>query len=228
MILIIFKKYLKQMTSWIDVTQTLEEGIIFWPEDTPPQIRRSAALSNGDMVNATRLNINVHTLTHIDAPLHFLEGKADISQMPIECMTGKAKVYEINTGKNISREDVIKAEQRVGRIEKEDKILFKTHLSKRDWTKDNFYYDYPALTNDAAQYLAEKQIRLTGIDYLSIAPYDNLVEVHEILLGNNIWVIEGLKLSDIREGNFEIIATPLKIKDSDGSPARVLLKPVND
>jgi arylformamidase len=213
------------MASWIDVTQTLEEGIIFWPEDTQPQIRQSSALSKGDMVNSTRLNINVHTLTHIDAPLHFIDGKADISQMPIEAMTGKAKVFEIATGKNISKEDIINAEERVGKIEEADKILFKTHLSNRDWIKEAFHYDYPALTNDAAQYLAEKKIILTGIDYLSIAPYDNLVDVHEILLGNEIWVIEGLRLGEIREGIYEIIATPLKIKGSDGSPARVLLRP---
>ena len=66
---------------------------------------------------------------------------------------------------------------------------------------------------------------VVGIDYLSIAPYDNLQSVHRTLLGNNIWVIEGLKLAEVEEGEYEIIATPLKIKGSDGSPARVLLRP---
>jgi arylformamidase len=215
------------MNQWIDVTQTLQEGMIHWPGDTPPQFRRSAALAKGDMVNATRININAHTGTHMDAPLHFLEGTADMTEIPVEAMTGGAKVFEVATGKNITAQDIMAAEKRVGKIAEKDKIIFRTHLSGRDWIKEDFHYDYPALTSDAAQYLADKKIILTGIDYLSVAPYDNLTEVHEILLKNQIWIIEGLKLSEITEGLYEIIAAPLKIQGADGSPARVLLKKLN-
>lgn len=214
------------MSNWIDVTKTLQQGMVHWPGQDPPTFKRVASIDKGDLANATQLNFNAHTGTHMDAPLHFVDKAADISEMPIEAMTGRAKLFEICTGKNITKADILEAEKRVGEITKGDKILFKTHLSRKEWILDKFIEDYPALEADASQYLADKKIILTGIDYLSIAPFNNLVQVHQILLSNNIWVIEGLDLSKVNEGNYEIIAMPLKIKGSDGSPARVLLKPL--
>ncbi len=212
------------MNNWIDATQTLQDGMAYWPGQDAPQFKLSASLENGDMANLTQLNLSAHTGTHMDAPLHFVAGKKDISEMPLEAMTGNAKLFEIITGKNITKENIISAEKRVGNIKKGDKILFKTHFSSKNWIMEPFDENYPALAKDAAEYLVEKEILVVGIDYLSIAPFNNLVEIHQILLEKEIWVIEGLNLSEVEEGKYEIIATPLKISGSDGSPARILLK----
>jgi arylformamidase len=212
------------MNNWIDATQSLQEGMVYWPGQDAPKFKQVASLIKGDMANLTQLSLSAHTGTHMDAPLHFVDGTKDISEMPLEAMTGDARVFEIMTGKNITKDDLISAEKRQGKIIKGDKILFKTKFSITNWTLEPFKEFYPALSRDAAEYLTEKEIMVVGIDYLSIAPFDNLVEIHEILLKKGIWVIEGLNLNQVEEGSYDIIATPLKIKGSDGSPARVLLK----
>jgi arylformamidase len=215
------------MPQWIDATQAIQEGMVHWTGQKTPEVNQVEFMDKGSMVNSTVIHLNVHTGTHMDAPCHFVNATKDISQMPLDAMVGKAKVMEVATGKDITKADIHKAEERIGALEEGGRVLFKTHFSSIDWHLMPFDESYPALTAEAARYLLEKQTILVGIDYLSIAPYNNLVEVHEILLGNEIWIIEGLNLSKAKEGNYEMIAAPLKIKGADGSPCRVLLRPLD-
>jgi Predicted metal-dependent hydrolase len=106
------------------------------------------------------------------------------------------------------------------------RVLFKTKNSSL-WGKkpEAFYKDFIALSQSAAEYLVEKKIALVGIDYLSIEAFHakgNLV--HKLLLRNNIVILEGLNLSSIKQGEYELICLPLKLMGADGSPARALLR----
>ena len=212
------------MNEWIDVTQTLQKSMAYWPGQEKPEFSLLADIKKGDMANVTKIDISCHTGTHMDAPLHFLDEAQDISTMPVSAMVGAGKIMLIEEKEHISKKAIQQAEERVGHIKKGDRILFKTHHSNKDWIMEEFRTDYTALAADGAQYLVDKGIALVGIDYLSIAPYDNLVEIHQILLKQKIWIVEGLRLLNIEEGEYEIICLPLKIKGADGAPARVLVR----
>src|SRR5690606_15876633 len=105
-----------------------------------------------------------------------------------------------------------------------DRILFRTHNSETEWEHQPFKEDYVYLSTAAARFLAEKKIHCVGIDYLSLGGKENGTQVHKLMLGNAIIIIEGLKLKNIAPGPYEMICLPLKIKGSDGAPARVIIR----
>ncbi|MBK8365452.1 MAG: cyclase family protein [Bacteroidetes bacterium] len=108
-----------------------------------------------------------------------------------------------------------------------DLIIFKTKNSDIDWISEPFNKNYISLDTDAAVYLSEIGISCIGVDYLSVAQFDHAAEVHRTLLEKKILIIEGLILFNVIPGKYEMICLPLKIKDADGAPARVLLKKIN-
>ncbi|GJQ48353.1 MAG: hypothetical protein HKUEN01_07390 [Candidatus Kuenenia stuttgartiensis] len=110
------------------------------------------------------------------------------------------------------------------RFDNVKRVLFKT-VNSSYWKFSTFKKDFVYLTKDAAQYLVDKGIRLVGVDYLSVEKFESqLAETHHTLLRNDVIILEGLDLSNVERGRYELIALPLKIKDGDGSPARVVLK----
>jgi arylformamidase len=206
--------------AWVDVTVPLKDGMVHWPSNPAVEIKRSSDLDCGGRSNVSSLHLGSHTGTHMDAPLHFIKNGASLDQMPPETTIGLAKVIEIKDSKAIDVEEISRHE-----INEADRILFKTRNSLRCWDTNEFVKDYIYLTRDAASFLAEKNVQLLGIDYLSIGEYQGQGhQTHRILLEKGIWVIEGLDLRQVSEGNYEMIALPLKIADSDGAPCRVLLR----
>ncbi|MGQ3683418.1 MAG: cyclase family protein [Candidatus Loosdrechtia sp.] len=207
---------------WIDVSVTIHSGMVSWPGDPDVCVRRVSDMETGDMVNLTRLDMSVHSGTHVDAPLHFLRKGKGITDMPLGAMIGEARVIEITDPESIKTDLLLPYA-----IEKDDRILFKTKNSQRDWTQEPFIEDFVYITTEAGRYLVECGIQTVGIDYLSVAGYKkNEVELHRLLLGADIWIIEGLNLSHVKAGRYELICLPIRIADSDGAPARVLLRPM--
>ncbi len=203
----------------IDITTTIQDGMVHWPGDIDVSLNKSNSIKNGDDYNLTSLSMSAHTSTHMDAPLHFIDGGKSISEIPLDAVIGKAKVIYIDD------ENVIKVEElKRHEIKEGDRIIFKTLNSAVDWCMKDFTENYIYISNDAAKYLADKKIKTVGIDYLSVSGMDNGVEVHNTLLGAGIWIIEGLALKDVEPGEYELICLPLKLLGSDGSPARAVLK----
>jgi arylformamidase len=158
----------------------------------------------------------------MDAPLHFVDGARSIDQIPLDATVGPARIIEIADPVAIRR-----AELELHDIQPGERLLFKTANSGRCWGSDCFYEDFTYIAEDAALFLAERQVRSVGIDYLSVGGFSqDMVETHVALLGAGIWVIEGLDLSKAPPGPCELICLPLKIIGSDGSPARAILRPV--
>lgn len=90
---------------------------------------------------------------------------------------------------------------------------------------NEFDQDFVSIRADAAQYLVDQGVMTVGVDYLSIGGFNkDGVETHQIMLGAGIWVIEGLNLSEIKPGYYELICLPLKLEGADGSPCRVVLR----
>ena len=161
----------------------------------------------------------------MDAPLHFYKDGADVTAAPFTAMFGQVRVAEI-AGAVISRAALEAYEARVGDLQTEERIFCKTANSRRNWLTRPFDESYVAVDDIAARYLVEREISVVGVDYLSVAPFADTFHTHRTLLGAGVWVIEGLDLRNITEGQYELAAMPLKIVGSDASPLRVLLRPI--
>ncbi len=158
----------------------------------------------------------------MDAPLHFFEDGISIDQMPLTATMGQARVIEIHDPESIKP-----AELEPHNIQKDERILFKTRNSAQNWQTDEFVKDFVYISHEAADYLAKIQIQTVGVDYLSVGGfYKDGPETHHALLGAHIWIIEGLNLSPVQPGNYDLLCLPIKLQGSEGAPARAVLRPL--
>jgi len=178
-------------------------------------------MDEGAHANVSRLNAGVHVGTHVDAPHHFLNDGRTIEQLPLDVLTGPCYVTQMPDGI-----EAINAEALEGMSlpSGTTRILFGTSNSKL-WSRGEteFQEDFVAVTEDGAEWLVGRGIQLVGVDYLSVAPFRDSVPTHRILLQAGIVVIEGLNLSAVPRGFYELYCLPLKLLDSDGAPARAIL-----
>lgn len=209
--------------AWIDVSSPIAGEMTVWPGQPRTERERISRLEEGDGANVSVLRLSLHTGTHMDAPLHFFTDGADITQAPYDVAIGPARLAHI-AGNAVTRADVEAYEARTGALQAGERLLFRTAKSERDWFSAPFTEDYVAVAEDAARYLAERELRLVGVDYLSVAPFKNPADTHRALLGAGVWVVEGLDLRTLDEGVYEMFGLPLRIAGSDASPLRVLLK----
>jgi arylformamidase len=194
-----------------------------WPGDPEPVLERFLKMEDGNDANVSRLAACVHLGTHVDAPHHFIAEGATTEALPLDVLVGKAYVVDLTE---------LKGHITAAALEAADlppdagRLLFKTRNS-RWWAQGDasFHTDFVALTADAAEYLVNRGVRLVGIDYLSIAPYDAPVPTHRILLGAGVVVVETLDLSAVPAGTYILYCLPLKLVGSEGAPARAILVP---
>ena len=205
---------------WIDISVTLRTGMVHWPGDRPFLIERTRDLARGDDMNLSAISLGSHSGTHIDAPLHFIPTGKSVPEMPFDAVIGPARVLEIVDPESVKPEDLAPHDIRSG-----ERILFKTRNSERCWKTDSFVEDFVYISLGAAHFLAEKGVRAVGIDYLSVGAYGkNGGETHRILLESGAWIIESLDLSGVEPGEYELICLPLKVLNSEGAPARAVLR----
>ncbi len=204
---------------WTDISTTLKSGMVHWPSDPEVVITRAVDMAKGGRCNISHLNMGSHTGTHMDAPLHFLHNGKSLDKMPLEATVGPARVIGIK-----DKEKIKVSELRQHKIRKGERVLFKTFNSRRCWKTDAFVVDFVHIPEETAVYLAKTGVRTVGVDYLSVGGYKkDGRQTHEALLGAGIWIIEGLNLSKIKPGRYELVCLPLKILNSDGAPARAIL-----
>jgi arylformamidase len=203
-------------SSWIDVSVALKTGMVSWPGDPPARISHALDMERGDPCTVSLLEMGAHTGTHMDAPAHFVRGGIGIDATPLDAAIGSARVIPIRDRKSIKPDDLVGH-----RIRRGERVLFKTHNSDHCWDTDSFFEDFVYLSAAAAQYLAERQVRLVG------GFRADGVETHQALLKAGIWVIEGLNLKRVRPGRVQLVCLPLKISGGDGGPARALVRPMN-
>ncbi len=201
---------------WIDVSVPIEAGMVVYEGDPPVEVTAALAIARGDPANVSRLVLGSHTGTHVDAPAHFLPGGAGVDELPPEWLVGPARVVECPPGP-VGAETV--ADARAG-----ERLLLKTRNSAR-WALGRFARDYQALTPEAARALVAAGVRLVGIDYLSVEAFGAPGHpVHRCLLAAGVVIVEGLDLSAVRAGAYELCCLPLRLRAGDGAPARVLLR----
>ncbi len=211
-----------EVTDWIDVSVTVRHGMPHWPDNPPIVLQRVLDTGRGDDCNVSHLAMGVHSGTHMDGPVHFLHGASGLDDMPLTATMGEARVIEIEHPREITADELGKHRLLPG-----ERVLFRTSNSVRCWRSDSFVEDFVGLSEQAAAYLAETGVRTVGIDYLSVGGYHaDGAKIHKILLGAGIWIIEGLDLSAVTGGRYEMICLPVKLHGSDGAPARAILRPI--
>jgi arylformamidase len=211
--------------SWIDISVALRNGMVHWPGDQPYLLTRVADMArDGTAYNLSIVQSSVHMGTHMDAPLHFVRDGRTMESMPLDATLGPCRVIEIQDPARVTI-----AELEPYAIQPGERILLKTRNSFRQWRTDQFLEDYVYLPVDTARYLARCEIRTIGVDALSVGGFPDAAdnpEVHRILLGAGIWIIEWLDLSSVKPGRYELACLPLKMVNSEGAPARAALRPL--
>jgi arylformamidase len=213
-----------EAAGWIDVSVTVRHGMPHWPDNPPVALERVMDLGRGDVCNLSRLAMGVHTGTHMDGPVHFLPQAPGMDAMPLAAAMGEARVVEIEDRREISASELGKHGLQAG-----ERVLFKTLNSARCWQAGRFVEDFVYISEQAARCLAEAGVRTVGVDYLSVGGYHaDGAAIHRILLEAGIWIIEGLDLSPVTGGRYEMICLPVKLHGCDGAPARAILRPIGD
>ena len=204
---------------WIDISLPLQSGMPHWPGDPVPSMARALDMDLGDICNARHLKMSAHTGTHMDAPLHFVNNSESIDRVPLTATIGPARVIQIEHPAFIGTEELTRHNIQPG-----ERILFKT---RNVWDPKAFKKVFIACNAAAARHLVERKVQTVGIDYLSIGAYEaDGVETHQIILGAGIWVIEGLDLTKVEPGLYDLICLPLKILGGDGAPARAVVRKI--
>lgn len=207
-----------------DISLPITTTMPVWPGDPPVQLERISAISDGENANVTLMHLCAHTGTHIDAPKHFIDSGKTIEDIPLEKLIGEALVLHIAEDVEVITATVLETHPQKEMLLKAKKVLFRTHNSTL-WAAHpcNFVEDYIGIDASGAMYLAELGLDLIGVDYLSIAPYKHTYEPHHILLGQEIVLLEGINLSRVPQGFYQLFCLPVNIVGSDGAPARVIL-----
>jgi arylformamidase len=203
-----------------DITLTISPDLPTWPGDPGIELVRVEKIEDGSNANVSRVDMGVHTGTHVDAPYHFLQDGISIDKLNLNLLIGRAYVLhlpdvEVITAKVLEEAQIPPRTRRV---------LFKTRNSDF-WVKEepDFQIDFVGLSEDGAEYLVRRGVKLVGVDYLSVAPYKKSRPTHEKLLEAGVVIVEGLDLSEVSQGRYTLYCLPLKLANSDGAPARAIL-----
>lgn len=204
-----------------DISLTVTPNLPVWPGDRPIELERVSKMEEGAHNNVSQMALSVHVGTHVDAPYHFIADGKTIEQLKLEVLVGPAQLVELpEECELISAADL----QQAGIAEGMQRVLLKTRNS-RFWNQPGlpFQREFTSLAPDGAAYLVERGVRLIGIDYFSIAPFNDSVPTHRELLGAEVVVLEGVNLSQVPAGRYQLYCLPLKLGGSDGAPARAIL-----
>jgi arylformamidase len=204
-----------------DISLPITTDMIVWPSDPAVELERVASMDAGAHANVSRLACGVHTGTHVDAPNHFLNDQRTIESLSLDILTGPAQVVQIPDEVTVVTAAVLeKAAVPAGT----ERLLLRTRNSQF-WAQGDkaFHPDFVGIDADGAGWLVAHGVKLIGIDYLSVSPYKQSVPPHQTLLRPGVVILEGVDLSSVTPGTYDLYCLPLKLVGSDGAPARAIL-----
>jgi arylformamidase len=204
-----------------DITVPIRPGMPIYEGDPAVEIAAWSALAKGDSANVSFLHFGAHTGTHVDAPAHFIEGARKIDALSLDVLLGPARVIRVpDEAAEIDPDFLAGCD-----LDQVERVLF--HTRNSNFWREGFRKDFTHLLPEAAEMLVEMGIKLVGTDYLSVEKFHSgHHRTHLALLSQSVVIVEGLNLSDVPAGDYELICLPLKIADGagDGAPARVVLR----
>jgi arylformamidase len=204
-----------------DVTLPISPEMPVWPGDPAVVLQQVSSIDAGAHSNVSRLACGVHTGTHVDAPHHFLNDHRTVEALSLDVLAGPAAVVQVPEEVDaVSAEVLERAAIPSGTV----RLLLKTRNS-RLWQRQEkeFFTAFVGILADGAEWLVQHEIKLVGVDYLSVAPYKQSGPTHRTLLEAGIIIVEGLNLNAILPGIYTLYCLPLKLVGSDGAPARTIL-----
>lgn len=205
-----------------DVSAPLRPDLPAWPGEEGMR-RVLVAAQPRDPATVSRLSLGAHTGTHVDAPVHFLPGRAGVEAFPPDVFVGGCHVVDLrHVARRIGADDL----EAAGLPDDPQRILALTRNSGWSRTDTAFREGYVAYAPSAAEWSLARGVRLLGIDYLSIETFDAEEEghpVHRALLGAGVAILEGLDLAGVAPGVYDLVALPLLVPGSDGAPVRAAL-----
>jgi arylformamidase len=204
-----------------DISLTISPNMPVWPGDPAVELTQVSFIDQGENDNVSELSLSVHTGTHVDAPHHFLNDKRTVETMSLDVLTGPCYVLKLDDVVQAISADVLEAANLPLGV---SRLLFHTR-NAHIWARgvNQFQTDFVAIPLDGAEWLVRRGIKLVGVDYLSVAPYKESRPTHEVLLKAGIVIVEGLDLSKVEQGFYDLYCLPLKIAGCDGAPARAIL-----
>jgi len=203
----------------VDVSVLLAPGLAIYPGNPAFELAPVKRIAEGASSNVSRLVMGTHTGTHVDAPRHFFDDKPGVDALALELLVGRARVIDLP-----HRGGITEAHLAAAGLREDLRVLLRTPNSAL-WNGEAFHTDYTYLTEGGARFLVDQGVKVVGVDYLSVEQFGaSGAPAHHALLGNGVVIIEGLDLSEAEAGQYEMYCLPLKIKDGDGAPARVVLK----
>lgn len=203
---------------YYDISLNLSSETVRWVTSPAFELIERRRMAKGDHNNSSVLSMSVHSGTHLDAPFHFVPDGAAIDQIPLELFIGPALVCAVDTKGDITRENVAALQ-----LSGETRVLFKTRNS-RLLHRGTYTPDFAAFTVEAAEALVARGVKLVGLDYLSVAHADEQIPVHRAFLDHGLALLEGIDLSEIESGRYELICFPVRLRGSDGAPCRAVLR----
>jgi arylformamidase len=203
-----------------DISLTLGQQEAVYPGDPEFKQETVTSLADGGIAEVSEFSICAHCGTHLDLPAHFIKGTPRIESYPPGDFILPARVVKID-----DKEAVTLRELERKKIERGGAVLFKTTNSESGLVcSGSFSRRYVHLTPDAARFCVARGVKLVGLDYYSVDLYgDSSYPTHHVLLNGNVIILEGINLAEVREGDYTLIALPLKIKGAEASPVRAVL-----
>lgn len=203
-----------------DITVTLRADLPVYPGDAAFEREVISRIADGGVSNLSVLRMSAHHGTHVDAPLHMIDGGSTVTDIPPEALVGPALVVDATGRRSVGMAALDGIEWKGV-----ERVLFKTDNSGTLEHRAEFTPDFVYLEPEAAEFLAGLGLNLVGVDYLSAdAPAADGFPAHIALLGAGIVLLEGVDLSGVPAGEYDLFCGPLKLKDADGAPARAFLK----
>ena len=205
-----------------DISAPIDSNTPVWPGDTPVTLERVWKMEAGSPVNVGRMTLSPHTATHADAPLHYDQDGVAIGAVGLDVYLGECLVLAIKArGSHVSVEEMESA-LRSAQLQLAPRVLIRTYAKAPTAKWDS---EFAAISADAIDWLAERGVRLIGVDTPSLDPQESkTMDAHHRVRAHKMAILEGLILDDVPNGTYELIALPLKLNTLDASPVRAILR----
>ncbi len=208
-----------QPPAWYDVSRALTPVTAVFPGDTPVHISQVMRIAAGDSCNVSSITLSVHAGTHVDAPRHYADDAPGVDTVPLDVLTGTARVVSV-TGEALTPAKLDQLD-----LAGVSRLLLHTPASAVP--DDVWDSEFLAITPEAAAWLGSHGVRLIGTDAPSVDPASSQdLPAHKTFLRYDVVIVENLCLDGIPDGDYELMALPIRIAGSDAAPARVLLRQI--
>lgn len=208
------------MGNIIDISVSLSKDTIIYPGDPQPEYGLIFSLKNKDIANVGYLKTGIHHGTHVDVPYHFKDDERKFNEIPMEHWIGKVLVVDATSVERCIKDtDIMDVP-----LKKYQRILFKTKNSTVYYKKPEFIPDFIYLDKSACELLVSSGVKTVGLDYITVDPHGSEdFPAHRTLLYNGVCIIECINLEHVQPGEYFLMCLTLKLTDTDGAPARVML-----